>query len=423
MAKAAGRTTRDKAGSPQARRAAVFDLGKLLKPVSKKDPVGESLRYEGTYDAVRKARSEDDESLPRGIWETNLKRANWADVEKLCLSALAERSKDLQLAVWLTEAAFMRHGLRGLTDGLTAIGGLFDAFWADMHPQMPEDEPEYRAAPIEWLSERTAVRLRLMPINLAQDETIRPFCLSDWERARRSAPADDEERSSDEQGGPGAYRNRREMLAAAAHDPMEHYRDVVLDIDEALERVAELEARIDEHFRAVDAPGLHAMRDVLGELRQVAVRVLEQGKAMHLLNGEAPATLADQAADPAGAQTAPANDHSAKKESAVAKKAKPAAAPVSAGGPIRTRNEAYQRLEEAAAWLMENEPHSPTPYLIQRAVSWRDKSLVELLSELVPDDGYRGFLQSLFGAGRVSHDDDYESEGDMDEWNNRDDDH
>lgn len=106
----------------------------------------------------------------------------------------------------------------------------------------------------------------------------------------------------------------------------------------------------------------------------------------------------------------------------MARKAKPAAksaaaAPAAAGGPIRSRNEAYQRLQEAADWLMENEPHSPTPYLIRRAVSWRDKSLVELLSELVPDDGYRGFLQSLFGAGGRSSaavqddgDDDYDDE-------------
>ena len=113
----------------------------------------------------------------------------------------------------------------------------------------------------------------------------------------------------------------------------------------------------------------------------------------------------------------------------MAKKAKPAApAPAqSSGGPIRSRIEAYQRLEEAAAWLMTNEPHSPTPYLIQRAVSWRDKSLVELLSELVPDDGYRGFLQSLFGAGRTaSADDDYdeaEEDEDNDEWKDSDDQH
>lgn len=408
-----------KAPTPTGDRAPVFDVAGLLKPISRKLPGGESLRYEGTYDAVRAARTEDDESLPRGIWETERKRADWRQVEMLCLDAIGKRSKDLQLAIWLTEAAFMRHGLPGLSDGLAVVNGLIEGYWDGLHPEMPEDDPEYRAAPIQWMSDHMAVRLRLMPLNLARGDELPAFCLADWQRAKLARTEDEDDGDAASGEGAPVYRDRAEMQAAAKGDPPEHYRDLVLAIDEIGERLDDLDALIDRHFKPVDAPGLHAMRDVLAEIRRFSMRILEQRNAVGLLNG-------DGESKPAVSSTPPdeTKQDGARGGKTVAKKAKPAAAGVAgaAGGPIRNRNEAYERLEEAAAWLMENEPHSPTPYLIQRAVSWRDKSLVELLSELVPDDGYRGFLQSLFGAGggrpqAERYDDD------DDEWKDSDDEH
>ncbi len=56
--------------------------------------------------------------------------------------------------------------------------------------------------------------------------------------------------------------------------------------------------------------------------------------------------------------------------------------PVSDGA-IRTRAEAYQMLTEAADFLSRTEPHSPTPYLVRRAIAWGAMSLEQLLPELV----------------------------------------
>ena len=256
MARATGKSKSAAATKAPPRRAPVFDVASLLKPISRANPTGESLRYEGTYDAVRKARSQDDENLPRGIWETTPKRANWVEVETLCLKALKQQSKDLQIAIWLTEAGFMRHGLGGLADGLSVMSGLMETFWDDLHPHMPEDEPEFRAAPIEWLSDQMAVRLRLLPLNLATGENARPFCLSDWQRAGQ-APADDEDSDepADEDDGPPRYRSRQQMMKAAIADPPERYRDLVLDAAEVAEQMQRMESLIDAHFRPADAPG------------------------------------------------------------------------------------------------------------------------------------------------------------------------
>ncbi len=64
-------------------------------------------------------------------------------------------------------------------------------------------------------------------------------------------------------------------------------------------------------------------------------------------------------------------------------------------GPIRSRTEAYRRLSEAADYLLRTEPHSPTPYLVKRAVEWGSMSLPELLEQIVRNEGEMNEIDRL----------------------------
>ncbi len=64
---------------------------------------------------------------------------------------------------------------------------------------------------------------------------------------------------------------------------------------------------------------------------------------------------------------------------------------------IRSREEAYRRLSEAANFLLRTEPHSPTPYLVMRAVAWGGMPLAALLHELVHSEGDLKQLYNLLG--------------------------
>ena len=55
-------------------------------------------------------------------------------------------------------------------------------------------------------------------------------------------------------------------------------------------------------------------------------------------------------------------------------------------GPIRNRAEAMIRLEEAAKYFSDTEPHSPVAYLVRRAIRWAGMPFEEVLGELVKDD-------------------------------------
>lgn len=66
-------------------------------------------------------------------------------------------------------------------------------------------------------------------------------------------------------------------------------------------------------------------------------------------------------------------------------------------GAITSREDAYRMLEAVAAYLEKAEPHSPTPYLVKRAVSWGRMSLADLMQEVVREEGDIARYFSLLG--------------------------
>jgi predicted component of type VI protein secretion system len=76
----------------------------LLDPIMAEQPAGADLRWTADWDRIKEARRADD-GLETGNWaKKERKVADWRQVEELATAMLRDRSKDLQLAVWLMEA-------------------------------------------------------------------------------------------------------------------------------------------------------------------------------------------------------------------------------------------------------------------------------------------------------------------------------
>ena len=86
-----------------------------------------------------------------GAWEREVKTADYLQVIKLCEEALAKQTKDLWLAVWLTDALIARDKFAGLRDGIDLLRALIETFWDTLYPELEDGDAELRAAPIEWL--------------------------------------------------------------------------------------------------------------------------------------------------------------------------------------------------------------------------------------------------------------------------------
>ncbi|NTW34867.1 MAG: type VI secretion system protein TssA, partial [Syntrophobacteraceae bacterium] len=143
--------------------AIAIDLDAILTPIPGDNPSGEDCRYSVLYEEIKEARRADD-PFDRGDWQREVKKSEWDKVIELGVQALTEKTKDLQLAVWLTEGLIQKQDFDGLLTGLRILNGLLDRFWETVYPQIEEGDLEYRAAPFELLNDKVWVAVKEAPI-------------------------------------------------------------------------------------------------------------------------------------------------------------------------------------------------------------------------------------------------------------------
>jgi type VI secretion system protein ImpA len=138
-------------------------LDDLLRPVEGPIPAGEDLRYTTVYAQIKEARRQDDD-LAQGAWQRERKLADHFAVVKLASEAIASRSKDLQLAAWMTESLVKTRGFDGLRFGLELNLALVDRFWDHLYPAVEDGDLELRAAPLSWVGARLDPIVRAVPL-------------------------------------------------------------------------------------------------------------------------------------------------------------------------------------------------------------------------------------------------------------------
>ena len=343
--------------APAEKIAAVIDLDALLAPIDGDNPAGESLRYEGTYDKIREERRED-ENLAQGEWQRDLKVADWAEVIKLATQALKTKTKDLQIAAWLTEGLvkYERNDrLAGLRDGLKLMRELEDRFWDNFYPEIdPEDDEgplASRANVIESIDARLGVIIREVPVtngagmklSFNQWEESKQFDIPenldvlDSEQAQRvtelKARAQAENRTTSE--------DWRKSKNATTRDFVEQRFEL---LNECWDEFKALDELHNVRYQR-EAPGMRALQKALDDVRTMVERLLKEKRAAE----PRPDEMVQEEFGEDGASPGSENGSGGMTLSA---------------GAVRSRQEAFKRLTEIAEYLRQAEPHSPVPYLI-----------------------------------------------------------
>lgn len=337
-------------------------LDALLAPIDTARPGGESLQGNGVYREIQEARREDDPTLPQGPWVHELKRADWDKVARVAVGALAGKSKDLRVAVWLLEAEIRRNGFAAIAPCVELIRALCERHWEHLHPRIEGADLEYRTNVIHWANEKLLPVLRLVPLTrTGRDEPALTW--ADWEQAQRN----EQLRAAQSGNGRDAADDITPLAfaAAMAATPTEH---LAARYPELRAAAASVEALSDTLNRlcANDAPSLHNLAEMLDQIQTLIGAELHK-RGVHP-NEPAPAGTASEAVE------APAPDAA-----------------------IRDRASAYARLAEAADYLMRLEPHSPAPYLVKRAIAWGNLNTAELYRDLFVKHGGQINIFELLG--------------------------
>lgn len=362
---------RDLPSDPAAALEAVLDIAALLDPLEAEAPCGPSLRHDPIYRAIAEARRADNAALPRGVWVRDIKRADWPEVERLSREALAERSKDLQIACWLCEALIHRAGFAGLAAGLQLITLLCERFWPALHPLPEEGDLDTRLAPFDWLNTRLPPLLRDQPLVASPNAPEKMYTwavyanalLLDSLRQRDAASVARSEKA-------GAV-TIAAFNAMRDQTPTAFWTQRLIELRASTEALSQLNATLTQ-LCAEAAPGLGA---IAGTLRDII------GLLAPAWSDRQPRPFATPPHSMARAAKAGTQPIMVPPRSQSAVQHAGAEAGLAAAERVMiSREQGYVQLAELANALHALEPHSPSPYLVKCAVAWADLSFGEVMA-------------------------------------------
>jgi type VI secretion system protein ImpA len=374
-----------------------FDL--LVRPITPDAPAGESLRYDPVYDNIAAARRQE-ASLPQGVWQRTTQQADWHLVEQLCHDALATRSKDLQIAVWLTEAWLHLFGLPGFISGCRLIADLHELYLVELIPSpelarqireagtpLPlsstDSAIEHRLNMLQWMNEKLSLEIKFLPITApVEGSEVPAVSLADIEATlHRQRVARREGTTQDITLNDAPFARSLQLTSP------EFITQTWNELQQAIEVVDLLGAALDRYYGPTNS-GLLRIRSVLHDMAVAISSAIPQTKP-DLREETATVfetdndTMPDRRELSASVHFDVFDDNSN----------------------IRTREQAYETLAQIANFLARLEPHSPVPYLLHRAIAWGGMSLKELLPELLQDQAALkdvGHLLRFEGAGAHS---------------------
>ena len=319
----------------------------LLQPIPGANPAGANLRYDPVYDKIKEARREEDD-VAQGEWKTARKVADWPLVIKLTSEALATKSKNLQLAAWLTEARLRHEGLGGLRGGLETLRGLLKQFWDNLYPEIEDGDLELRAAPLSWVGRYLAAGVRMVPLTKAGHDLLK-YRESRAVGYEADAKDDEKKMAARQEALQDGKLSGEEFDKTFDATPKPFYKQLVADLDGCGKAVQSLEQAGEERF-GDEAPGYAGLTQALEDVQHAARQLLEKR-----LQTDPDPMAATAAGAAAGGDAA-------------------AGAGATSEGPLAPEpasvEDAAQRIATAARYLRHHDARNPAPYLMIRGFRW-----------------------------------------------------
>jgi type VI secretion system protein ImpA len=363
----------------------MLDLDALLAPIPGPAPCGPDMLFSPQFDAVQKAREQDDPSLEQGDWVIDLKEADWPFVINESQKLLRESTKDLRLAVWLTDALAWRQGFAGLNDGYRLLAGLCERHWDGLHPLAEDGDMDMRFGSVSWLASRSIELVQHAPI---VDDGQTHYGVDIWEQALaldqavKRAPAHADELTQGKVTTEQFDRVRRAT-------PAGFLQGLHADLVACEASVAHFEQVFDARTQA-QGPSFARVKEKLESVRRTAERFArDAGVSL----GRNVATTAP---------TAPAASEESlqriERMLAVPIADAPTAIVATPRGGIQSRAQAIAHLNEIAAFFERTEPSSPATYMARKAAAWADMPLHTWLRRVVKNEQELAQLEDLLGA-------------------------
>ena len=324
------------------------DLLALLEDISPDNPCGDYLEYDPDYLELGKNIQGKPEDPITG---ESAQPPNWREIQKASL-AILQKSKDIQVLVYLLRALLNQEGVVGFRDGLSLLHGLLKKYWDPIHPILdPEDDldPTARVNILEELSNFDSVLRPLSLVPLVDSKSVGRYSLRDIHIATDKAEVPD-----------GGVKPDIGLIKAAFLDaPAEQVTENYQAINDSIGFIQALDSLVGEKVGIENGPDLSGLLTQLKEIRYVFDHYAETAV------GESEGGTDEEAGDEVSAPAA------ARKQGAV--------------GAIGSRQDVLRTIDLICKYYAENEPSSPVPILLLRAKKLVTADFLQIVQNLLPD--------------------------------------
>ncbi len=274
------------------------------------------------------------------------KKPNWVQITEAAEKALRAPYKDLQVAAHLTEALTVLHGFRGLHDGLHLMRRIVDECWDRLNPPVEDGDVEPYAAPFNWLDDADTGalfpnRIRSTALIRGKDKNL-DYSYLDWRQ------------SQDARGRISWAEFQKVVDATPLSDCEEIAAEVARCVDESQKLSQSLSARFASAPQDLRdrVSGLTSLVQALRECDTLIQEIVRKKRPVDVAAGGAVGSSADAGADFRS---------------------------------VGSRDAIYLQLRQAADALQRLEPHSPVPYLVNRAVELGPLPFHQMIRALIRD--------------------------------------
>lgn len=337
----------------------------LLKPISDVNPSGQNARYDPNYDKVADLRRTKEDPLAGTI------PADWKTVVKLAEDLLTKKTKDVQLAVWLTEAYIVLRGITGLKDGLTLLKDYIENYWETIYPELEDGDAGMRLAPLDWLGGKyLETPLKSAPITRAphnyyqyQESQIVGFKPSDDDYG----PGVEERRTKwDEMEKEGKVTGEA-FRAGFDRTSKQQIVDLVTELNDIQTLITELNAVCEAKFMD-EPPSFSGLSGIVQQIQIAVETLLDEKRKTDPDEGQEPVEEAQEEAQDTSADDSYSSSGSGYTEAAprpVKKKRK-----VVGGIEPADMDEIGDRLSAIADFMRATDVGNPGSYLMLRGYRW-----------------------------------------------------
>lgn len=238
-----------------------LDIEAFLTEISPDAPCGEDLQYDNAFIALEnKAKGTPEQQIGDRIEPAQ--PPNWKEVRQDALELL-ERTRDLQVILYLIQALIHTDGPNGLRDGLALLEGVVTKFWPHVYPLLdPDDDndPTQRVNILMGLCDFETILRPVALVPLVESRALGRFSLRDVQIASGKLPPP----SSDESTAPDLATIKAAFMDADP-DTLESTRQAIAS---SLGSLSAIETFVTDQVGVGAAPNFAPLRTLLKEVQQ-----------------------------------------------------------------------------------------------------------------------------------------------------------